>query len=150
VSPWKRTRPDTQPAACLLAKPRQLNINLGSDRFAMFNKKRDITATYRFATYTQLVYAILSRPRFQPELRVHGKTMPPVNFGASVDTRIRMPLVTPKVRGHANTYVVFSFESAWTRNNVCGFYFEGSSLMAFGRMTMSSSDTRPRLYDFAA
>jgi hypothetical protein len=26
----------------LLAKPTPLNINLGSDRFAMFNKERDI------------------------------------------------------------------------------------------------------------
>jgi hypothetical protein len=26
----------------LFAKPTPLNINLGSDRFAMFNKKRDI------------------------------------------------------------------------------------------------------------
>ena len=57
---------------------------------------------------------------------------------------------TSKVRGHANTYVVFTFESAWTRKYVCGFYFEGSSLMVFGRTTMSASDTRPRLNDFAA
>jgi hypothetical protein len=28
----------------LLAKPSPLNINLGSDRFSMFNKKRDIPA----------------------------------------------------------------------------------------------------------
>jgi hypothetical protein len=28
--------------ASLLAKPSPLNINLGSDRFSMFNKKRDI------------------------------------------------------------------------------------------------------------
>jgi len=27
----------------LLAKPTQLNINLNSDRFAMFNKERDIS-----------------------------------------------------------------------------------------------------------
>jgi hypothetical protein len=27
----------------LLAKPTQLNINLSSDRFAMFNKERDIS-----------------------------------------------------------------------------------------------------------
>jgi hypothetical protein len=33
---------DTQPAACLLAKPTPLNINLSSGRFAMFNKERDI------------------------------------------------------------------------------------------------------------
>jgi hypothetical protein len=39
----KRTRAETQPAACLLAKPTQLNINLSSDRFAMFNKERDIS-----------------------------------------------------------------------------------------------------------
>src|SRR6202023_1856078 len=43
VPPWKRTRQETQPAACLLAKPTQLNINRSSDRFAMFNKQRDIT-----------------------------------------------------------------------------------------------------------
>jgi hypothetical protein len=42
VPPWKHTRQETQPAACLLAKPTQLNINLSSDRFAMFNKQRDI------------------------------------------------------------------------------------------------------------
>jgi hypothetical protein len=28
----------------LLAKPTQLNINLSSDRFAMFNKERDISS----------------------------------------------------------------------------------------------------------
>jgi hypothetical protein len=43
VPPWKRTRQETQPATCLLAKPTQLNINRSSDRFAMFNKQRDIT-----------------------------------------------------------------------------------------------------------
>ena len=42
MPPWKRARPDTPPAACLLAKPTLLNINLSSDRFAMFNKERDI------------------------------------------------------------------------------------------------------------
>jgi hypothetical protein len=47
VPPWKRTRQETQPAACLLAKPTQLNINLSSDRFAMFNKQRDITSLVR-------------------------------------------------------------------------------------------------------
>ena len=35
VPPWKRTRQETQPAACLLAKPTQLNINLSSGRFAI-------------------------------------------------------------------------------------------------------------------
>ena len=44
---WKRTRQETQPAACLLAKPTQLNINRSSDRFAMFNKQRDITDARR-------------------------------------------------------------------------------------------------------
>jgi len=29
----------------LLAKPTQLNINLNNDRFAMFNKERDIGPT---------------------------------------------------------------------------------------------------------
>jgi hypothetical protein len=33
--------------ATLLAKPTRRNINLGSDRFAMFNKKRDILAPLR-------------------------------------------------------------------------------------------------------
>ena len=42
VPPWECTRPDPQPAACLLAKPTQLDINLSSDRFAMFSKERDI------------------------------------------------------------------------------------------------------------
>jgi hypothetical protein len=32
--------------ASLLAKPSPLNINLGSDRFSMFNKKRDIRYGY--------------------------------------------------------------------------------------------------------
>jgi hypothetical protein len=31
----------------LFAKPTPLNINLGSDRFAMFNKKRDIPERQR-------------------------------------------------------------------------------------------------------
>jgi hypothetical protein len=37
---WKRTKTETQPY--LLAKPMPLNINLGSDRFSMFNNERDI------------------------------------------------------------------------------------------------------------
>ena len=40
------------------------------------------------------------------------------------------------LRGHENTYAAS--------------YFEGSSLMVFGRTMMSASDTRPRLNDFAA
>ena len=31
--------------AALFAMPTPLNINLGSDRFAMFNKERDIAAS---------------------------------------------------------------------------------------------------------
>jgi hypothetical protein len=31
----------------LLAKPTQLNINFGSDCFAMFNKQRDITSRFK-------------------------------------------------------------------------------------------------------
>ena len=37
---WKRTKTETQPY--LLAKPMPLNIDLGSDRFSMFNNERDI------------------------------------------------------------------------------------------------------------
>ena len=37
---WKLTRTKTHTAS-LLAKPSPLNINLGSDRFSMFNKERD-------------------------------------------------------------------------------------------------------------
>jgi hypothetical protein len=39
----------TQPAASLLAKPTPHNLNLGSDRFAMFNNERDIPAVRRRA-----------------------------------------------------------------------------------------------------
>jgi phosphosulfolactate synthase (CoM biosynthesis protein A) len=35
----KRTGTKTHPTASLLAKPTPRNINFGSDRFAMFNKK---------------------------------------------------------------------------------------------------------------
>jgi hypothetical protein len=38
---WKHTGTKTHTAS-LLVKPTPLNINLGSDRFAMFNKERDI------------------------------------------------------------------------------------------------------------
>jgi 2-polyprenyl-6-methoxyphenol hydroxylase-like FAD-dependent oxidoreductase len=38
---WKLTKTKTHTAS-LLAKPTLLNINLGSDRFSMFNKERDI------------------------------------------------------------------------------------------------------------
>jgi hypothetical protein len=38
---WKPTGTKTHTAS-LLAKPTPLNINLGSDRFTIFNKKRDI------------------------------------------------------------------------------------------------------------
>jgi hypothetical protein len=41
VLPWKHIETKTHTAS-LLAKPTPLNINLGSDRFAMFNKHRDI------------------------------------------------------------------------------------------------------------
>ena len=41
MTPWKRTKTKTHTAS-LLAKPTPLNINLGSDRFAIFNKKWDI------------------------------------------------------------------------------------------------------------
>jgi hypothetical protein len=39
---WKLTKAKTH-TAFLLAKPMPPNINLSSDRFAMFNKKRDIS-----------------------------------------------------------------------------------------------------------
>jgi len=35
----------------LLAKPTQLNINLSSDRFAMFNKQRDITGSFNLSNH---------------------------------------------------------------------------------------------------
>jgi hypothetical protein len=38
---WRLTKTNTH-TATLFAKPTPLNINLGSDRFAMFNKKWDI------------------------------------------------------------------------------------------------------------
>jgi hypothetical protein len=41
---WKRTRTKTHTAS-LLAKPTPLSIDLGSDRFSLFNTKRDIVAT---------------------------------------------------------------------------------------------------------
>ena len=46
---------ETQPAACLLAKPTQLNINLSSGRFAMFYKQRDITRLHRLRTKRALL-----------------------------------------------------------------------------------------------
>jgi hypothetical protein len=39
---WKHIARKTQATAFLLAKPTPHNVNLGNDRFAMFNKKRDI------------------------------------------------------------------------------------------------------------
>jgi hypothetical protein len=41
VSLWKRTKTKTH-TVFLLAKLTPLNIDIGSDRFAMFNKERDI------------------------------------------------------------------------------------------------------------
>src|SRR5450759_1622412 len=38
---WRLTKTKTH-TATLFAKPTSLNINIGSDRFATFNKKRDI------------------------------------------------------------------------------------------------------------
>jgi hypothetical protein len=43
----------------LLAKPSPLNINLGSDRFSMFNKERDIR---RAATSTRFAAATMLNP----------------------------------------------------------------------------------------
>jgi hypothetical protein len=40
---WKLTKTKTH-TAFLLAKPMPPNINLSSDRFAIFNKKRDISS----------------------------------------------------------------------------------------------------------
>jgi hypothetical protein len=39
---WKHIAQDHQPTASLLAKPTPRNVNLGSVRFSMFNKGRDI------------------------------------------------------------------------------------------------------------
>ena len=44
--------------ASLLAKPTPLNINLGSDRFAMFNKVRDIP--------TGMVASVAANPSRRP------------------------------------------------------------------------------------
>jgi hypothetical protein len=43
----------------LLAKPTQLNINLSSDRFAMFNKERDIS----------VASIKLAMPRFEEQFK---------------------------------------------------------------------------------
>ena len=42
---WKLITIETHTPS-LLTMPSQLNINLGSDRFSMFNKKRDIPLTH--------------------------------------------------------------------------------------------------------
>jgi hypothetical protein len=47
---WKHFRQTTRPAVSLLAKPTPLNINFGSDRFAMFNKQRDISISRSWRT----------------------------------------------------------------------------------------------------
>ena len=47
---WKPTGTKTHTAS-LLAKPTPLNANLGSDRFPMFNKKRDIPAARAVRAY---------------------------------------------------------------------------------------------------
>ena len=39
---WKHIERKTQAIAFLLAKPTPRNVNQGNDRFAMFNKERDI------------------------------------------------------------------------------------------------------------
>jgi hypothetical protein len=44
---WKHARQTTRPAVSLLAKPTPLNINFSSDRFAMFNKQRDISPKWK-------------------------------------------------------------------------------------------------------
>ena len=44
---WKRTKTETQ--SYLLAKPMPLKINLGGDRFSMFNNERDIFVPQRSA-----------------------------------------------------------------------------------------------------
>jgi hypothetical protein len=46
---WKHARQTTRPAVFLLAKPTPLNISLDSDRFAMFNKQRDISCLLIYA-----------------------------------------------------------------------------------------------------
>jgi hypothetical protein len=46
---WKLTKTKTH-TAFLLAKPTPPNINLSSDRFAMFNKKWDISGNTSAAT----------------------------------------------------------------------------------------------------
>jgi hypothetical protein len=38
---WKYIERRTQTTVFLLAKPTPRNVNLGSDRFAMFNKERE-------------------------------------------------------------------------------------------------------------
>ncbi len=80
-------------------------------------------------------------------LRGHIKTYLPPSFGL-VDIVIRMQFPP--------------FDSTWTLQYVCASsraailtecayprHFDGNSLMLFGKMMMSSCDTRRRLTDFA-
>jgi hypothetical protein len=56
-------RQTNRPAASLLAKPTPLNINFGSDRFAMSNKQRDISFCYSPTTFP--VFGLTKCSRWQ-------------------------------------------------------------------------------------
>ena len=53
----------------MFAKPTPLNINLGSDRFAMFNKKRDIPREW--PSFKTRLRDLISEAEFS-EMRMHG------------------------------------------------------------------------------
>ena len=68
---WKHARQTTRPAVSLLAKPTPLNINFGSDRFAMFNKQRDTSIAEHGSDTHQQEFAYAQAMRGIPDLKAY-------------------------------------------------------------------------------
>ena len=70
----------TQPTASLLAKPTPRNVNLGSDRFAMFNKERDIPPPCISITRQAAAGGLVFKARLRHKLIRPLTVTPPRNF----------------------------------------------------------------------
>jgi hypothetical protein len=77
----------------LLAKPTQLNINLSSDRFAMFNKQRDITSEEPGQVMPVIRSSRLSRPPILSLKREPRLSLPKVSRAMLSSSRVNIRLL---------------------------------------------------------